>query len=303
MKQPLPKENLLKAATTKARTLRMDNPQNTQLTKGSLALSFVLVFIMVQGVAQTNLSGKPGLMYVPSAVALEDGSFRFGYNYNPIHYGMRGRNKNPERIWFAHVAILPRLEVTVTLLQMIDSKIRDVNEGIGDRSMDMRYLLLKETQKRPSVAVVMTVPFIIDGAMLTHAVVATKNFTFNPTFSLEISAGYGSPYFIYRNNGGLGTDLNYTFLSNFTLQKKSEWRYKNHYLEGPFGGAVLHFRKQAGLMVEYDSQNINVGAYATLFKHWTVQAGLLNGDQFMFGTSFGVNLLKLPRQLRKESEK
>ncbi|RDB04736.1 hypothetical protein DVG78_17405 [Runella aurantiaca] len=294
------KLNLSKAATTKA---KMFHPLNTPLTKGSLALSFVLVFIMVQGAAQTNLSGKPGLMYVPSAVALEDGAFRFGYNYNPIHYGMRGRNRNPERIWFAHLAILPRLEITATLLQMIDTKIRDVREGIGDRSMDIRYLLLKETKKRPSVAVVMTVPFTIDGAMLTHVVVATKNFTFNPRFSLEVSAGYGSPYFVYRNNGVLATDLNSTFLNNFAIQKKSEWRFKNNYLVGPFGGAVLHFRKQAGLMVEYDSQNINVGAYATLFKRWTVQAGWLNGDQFMFGTSFGVNLLKLPRQLRKESEK
>lgn len=262
-------------------------------------LSFILFFTLTS-FAQTNLSGKPGLIYVPSAVALEDGAFRFGYNYNPIHYGMRGRNKNPERIWFAHLAVLPRLEVTVTLLQMIDSDIRDVSEGIGDRSMDFRYLLLKESKKRPSVAIVMTVPFTIDGAMLTHVLVATKNFTFNQYLSLELSTGYGSPFFIYRHNGAAGTSLNSTFLSNFVVQKKSEWRYKNHYLEGPFGGVALHFRKQAGLMLEYDSQHINVGAYATLFKRWTVQAGLLNGDQVMFGTSFGVNLLKLPSRIRSD---
>ncbi len=240
-------------------------------------------------------------MYTPSALALQDGDFRFGYNYNPIRYGLRGRNKNPERIWFAHLAILPRLEVTATLLQMIDSDVRDVSEGIGDRSMDIRYLLMKETNKRPSLALIMTVPFTIDGAMLTHVLVATKNFTLNKEFSAEVSAGYGSPYFIYRDNKGKGTSVNSTFLSNFVLQKKSTSRYKNHYLEGPFGGVALHYQRKIGFMLEYDSKHVNVGVYATLFRKWTLQAGLINGDQVMFGTSFGVNLLKLPRQIRREN--
>lgn len=245
--------------------------------------------------AQNNLSGKPGLLYTPSAVALQDGDFRFGYNYNPIRYGLRGRNKNPEQVWFVHVAILPRLELTATLLQMLDSDVRDVSEGIGDRSMDIRYLLLTEKKHRPSVALIMTVPFTIDGAMLTHVVVATKHFQLNKNWQLEVNAGLGSPYFIYRQGS---THTNDSFLSGFKWQKKSEWRYKNHYLEGPFGGLVLHYQRQLGVMVEYDSQHLNVGAYATVWKHWTVQAGWLNGDQWMVGTALGMNLLKQPKRLQ-----
>ena len=52
-------------------------------------------------------------------------------------------------------------------------------------------------------------------------------------------------------------------------------------------------------MVEWDSQHLNVGAYALLFKHWTIQAGLLNGDQLTAGTSYSVPLLRLPKRLRK----
>lgn len=260
-----------------------------------LLLFWVMVWWYLPTFAQVNLSGKSGLMYTPSAVMTDDGFFRIGYNYNPIRYGLRGRNENPERILFANVTILPRLEVGVTLLQMIDTPTSDVSEGIGDRGMDVRYQVLKETEKRPGLAVIMTVPFTIDGAMLTHVVVATKHFEIARDWKLEVSAGYGSPYFVYRQGS---TTTNYSFLSNFVWQKKSTWRYRNHYLEGPFGGLSLSFRQKAGLMAEYDSQHLNIGAYATFFKKWTVQAGWLNGDQFMFGTSFGVNLLKLPRKVK-----
>ncbi|MFN3379728.1 MAG: YjbH domain-containing protein [Runella zeae] len=260
-----------------------------------LLLFGIMVWWYLPTSAQVNLSGKSGLMYTPSAVMTDDGFFRIGYNYNPIRYGLRGRNENPERILFANVTILPRLEVGVTLLQMIDTPTSDVSEGIGDRGMDLRYQVLKETEKRPGLAVIMTVPFTIDGAMLTHVVVATKHFEIARDWKLEVSAGYGSPYFVYRQGS---TTTNYSFLSNFVWQKKSTWRYRNHYLEGPFGGLSLSFRQKAGLMAEYDSQHLNVGAYATFFKKWTVQAGWLNGDQFMFGTSFGVNLLKLPRKVK-----
>ena len=163
--------------------------------------------------------------------------------------------------------------------------------------MDIRYLLFKEKKKLPSVAIIMTVPFTVDGAMLTHVIVATKQFQLNKTFTLETTAGLGSPYFIYRDKTTLD---NSSFLTGFKWQKKSTWRFPNHYLEGPFGGVILHFRKKAGLMAEYDSQHLNIGGYVTFFKKWTLQAGLLNGDQVMFGTSLNTNLFKSPTFLKKK---
>lgn len=257
----------------------------------------VLLLFSLRLFSQTNLSGKPGMLYVPSAIELKDGDFRFGYNYNPIHYGLRGPKKNPEQILFAHLAILPRLELSLTLLQMLDSPKRNVSEGIGDRNMDIRYLLLRETKKRPSVAIIMSAPFTVDGAMLTHVIVATKNFNWGKLVDLELTAGLGSPYFVFRDRTTIQND---SFLTGFRWQKKSTWRFPNHYLEGPFGGAILHFRKKAGLMAEYDSKHLNIGGYVTFFKKWTLQAGLLNGDQVMFGTSLNTNLLKAPTFLKKK---
>lgn len=249
--------------------------------------------------AQINISGKPGIIYTPNAVESPDGQFRFGYNYNPIKYALRGRGKNPERIIYANVTILKRLEINVNLLQMIDSKYRNVKEALGDRQLDLRYLILKEKKSLPSLALVITTPFTIDGAMLTHALVTTKNFDLSPALKLETSIGYGSPYYLYRDVKNLD---NSGMLSGFAWQKKSEDRYKNHYLEGPFGGAVLHFKKVGGIMVEYDSKHINVGLYAKFFKSWTVQAGLINGDQVSFGTSYALSLTKPSKRLKKQKD-
>jgi hypothetical protein len=271
----------------------------TGLYAGRLLVAATLLFGGSQTYGQINLSGKPGLIYTPSAVQTENGLFRFGYNYNPMSYALRGRDKNAERILYASVSLFSRLEININFLQMISNSRRKVKEGLGDRQLDLRYLVLKERKNRPSLAIVLTTPFTIDGAMLTHALVATKNFALSNDLKLETSVGYGSPYYLYRNSSTLKDD---GMFSNFKWQKKSEDKYHNHYLQGPFGGAVLHYRTYGGLMAEYDSKHINVGVYGKLFKSWTLQAGLINGDKFTFGTSYAINLAKPSKRLTQQQD-
>ncbi len=176
-----------------------------------------------------------------------------------------------------------------------------VRQGLGDRQLDLRYVVLKETAKRPSLAVIMSSPFTIDAALLTQVVVATKGFTLGRDLRATVTAGLGSPYFVYRDAGNLTSS---SVLEGFKWQKKSEYRYNNHYLEGPFGGVQLDYKKKAGLMVEYDSKHLNVGAYALLFHRWNVQAGLINLDQITLGTSYRFSLLNPSKKVKKlyESE-
>ncbi|REA64493.1 hypothetical protein DSL64_02800 [Dyadobacter luteus] len=267
--------------------------------KGSISLSFFLLFWALGAAAQVNNSGKPGIIFTPSAVETQEGLFRFGYNYVPQHYSLRKRGVNPERVIYANITIFKRLEINANLLQMISTDQNKVKEGIGDRQLDLRYLILKEKSKFPSLAVIITTPFTIDGAMLTHALVATKNFEVGKDLKLEASVGYGSPYYLYRDESNL---TNSNMLSNFKWKKKSEDRYKNHYLQGPFGGAVLHYKNLGGVMAEWDSKHVNVGAYARLFKVWTIQAGLLDGKQLTAGTSVAINLLKPSRRLKQQAD-
>ena len=253
-------------------------------------------------IAQMNLSGKSGLMYIPNATEYKDGSLSFGYNYNPKMYALRGKQKNHERVLYANLTLLPRLTITLNITQTIATD-KQIREGLGDRQIDISYLILKEKPKVPSLAIIMSSPFMIETVMLTNVLVATKHFDLKSNFNLETNLGYGSPYVLSRK-GGFQLNLNNAnIFSNLQLIKKSEFQYNNGYLVGPFAGVKLSYHNKVGLMTEWDSQHLNVGAYVTLWKKWIIQGGLLNGDQFMFGSSFHLQLLKPKKSIDKLDEK
>lgn len=261
----------------------------------------------ISATAQVNVSGKPGLIYIPSARILEDGTFQANYTYNPIRYalkfnrdyvntvGAKYATLNSENIFSANLTILPRLDLNVNILRpngYVPLQVR----GIGDRQIDVRYVALTERRHRPSVAFIVSTPFGYDNALITTAVAATKNININRLLTVELTAGFGSPYYIDR--GGSGN--NFDIFSNYRIQNKNILQAP--YLSGFFGGGVLRIKNKTGLMVEWDSQHLNFGGYATLFNRWTVQAGLLNFDQVTLGTSYAVSLRRLPKRVTIPTE-
>ncbi|PRY03980.1 exopolysaccharide biosynthesis protein YbjH [Pontibacter ummariensis] len=262
----------------------------------------MLLFLLLPGAistyAQQNLSGKPGLIYTPTARETPDGSFTLGYTYNPVRYGLRRNGKNPEQILYANLTLIPRLSLGVELLQLLSTEEYPVKEALGDRQLDLSYLVLKEKAKRPSLALILSSPFTVDAAMVTYALVASKNVSLSEKIQAELSAGMGSPYYVFRDES-VNKRLN--FLANYKLQKKSEDRYQNNYLAGPFGGVRVSYQHKGGLLAEWDSQKINMGGYVTLFRKWTIQAAVLNFDQLSFGSSYTLSLQALPKQLRKQN--
>ncbi len=266
-------------------------------------LSFISVFAFGYANAQMNLSGKSGLLYTPNATAYIDGSVVVGYNYNPINYSLRYTHTNPEQVIFANINLLPRLTITLSLLQPVQTQKSKLKEGIGDRQVDISYLLLKEKEKFPSLAIIVSSPFMIETAMLTNVLVATKHFKLNSKLNVEANVGYGSPYILSRDGDFQLNLSNSNVFSNLKFQKKSDFKYNNGYLVGAFAGLKLSYQNKAGLMTEWDSQHLNVGVYATLWKKWTIQGGILNGDQFIFGSSFQIQLLKPKKSIAKIDEK
>lgn len=261
----------------------------------ALLLTLLLTGLSRETVAQVNIAGKPGLLYIPSARLLDDGTFWIGCNYNPINYAFRFNRKNSESIYFVNLSLLPRLEVNLSLLRP-NGPVRFQDKGIGDRQLDLKYVFLTERPRRPAVALILSAPFGIDNSLETYALVATKTLKLTTAISAEVTGGMGSPYYVYRDEKN---DQNSGIFSKFTLRDKREKPYR--YLSGPFGGFMLRY-KTSGLLVEWDSQHLNVGAYTTLFKHWTVQGGLLNGSQVTLGTSYAFSLLRQPKQLVKPYE-
>lgn len=250
------------------------------------------LWLVLPAHGQTNISGKPGLIYIPSAQQTDDGTFQFGYHYNPIRYGFRSNRRNSEGIYFANLTILPRLEVNINLLRINNEQKRG-QKGIGDRQLDLKYLILKETPKRPSLALIISAPFGINNALSTNALVASKTFRLGTRLYTDITAGFGSPWYIQRDES---EKSNYDIFYSLEIIKKKNLAYR--YLSGPFGGFNLRLDKKAGIMAEWDSQHLNMGFYGTLFRRWTIQAAILNFDQITFGTSYAVNMLPLPRKFR-----
>ncbi|MBB5286688.1 hypothetical protein HNQ92_004849 [Rhabdobacter roseus] len=264
--------------------------------RGGLILPFLLLFFSIGAYAQMNISGKPGLIYIPSAWAAEESSFSFGYKYNPVHYAFRQNRRRSESIYHVNLAFLPRLEINLNLLRM-NGDLRVQDRGIGDRQLDIKYLLLKETSYRPALSIILSAPFGIDNSFSSNAIVASKTIPLLPSFYADVTVGYGSPYYILREES---EKTNFDIFSNLQLRKKKELRYR--YLSGPLAGLNVRYGKKGGLLVEWDSQHLNLGAYAMLWKRWTMQAALLNGDQVTFGTSYIIDLTPLPKRLRTSDE-
>ncbi|WP_026632849.1 YjbH domain-containing protein [Dyadobacter alkalitolerans] len=262
-----------------------------------ILLFLLALFFGTDVTGQNNISGKPGLIYVPSAAETKDGAFQFGYNFNPMRYGIRYNRVNSEGIYFANLTILRRFEVNVNLLR-VNNEAWHGHKGIGDRQIDLKYLILKENRQRPSLAVIISAPFGIDNSLVTNAVVATKTFQMSRRIYADFTAGYGSPVYIQRHES---EKSNYNIFKDLRIKKKKDRGYQ--YLSGPIGGMNLRLEKKAGFMAEWDSQHFNFGLYGTFFKRWTLQAGLLNFDQVSFGTCYALNLLSKPKSLRGSDER
>ncbi len=250
--------------------------------------------------AQVNISGKPGLLYIPTAKTLSDGLFHAGVGYNPVKYAFRFNpaidpritTRNSENIYFVNLVLLPRLELNINLLRP-NGHIQDGAKGIGDRQIDVKYGILTEKGNRPAVAVILSVPFGIDNSLITNVVVATKTVRLSPMLTAEITGGMASPFYVDREE--TRNDQNSTLFSGFVFRDKRDKAVR--YLSGPIAGVKLSIGQKGGVMAEWDSQHLNVGAYTTLFNHWTVQGGVLNFDQITVGTSYAFSLLRSPKRL------
>ncbi|WP_461091570.1 YjbH domain-containing protein [Spirosoma gilvum] len=274
----------------------------------TINLLTVCLFISSSGLAQVNISGKPGLLNIPTARILADGTFQIGYHYNPSHYNPRVNDPNlsvstnnevnsrSSNIYYLTLALLPRLEINLNIFQ-VNGELPLRARGIGDRQLDIKYAVLTESKRRPSVALILSTPFGVDNSLVTYAVAATKNYTLSESISAEVTAGFGSPYYFDRSaNKGNDFDI----FSNYKLHNKNER--PSPYLSGPFGGIAIRYHQKLGGMIEWDSQHLNLGAYAKLFDRWTLQAGVINFDQITFGTSYATSLKGLPKRLRKRTE-
>jgi hypothetical protein len=260
----------------------------SQISSIFIATFFLFVYKDVS--AQLNLSGKPGLLYTPTARETQDGELHIAYSLNPAKYNIKNYGGFSENVFAFNLTILSRLDVNLNLLKP-NGNIPYKHRGIGDRQIEFKYQILKQRKNQPGLALFVAAPFSTDVGVITNALVATKDFKVGHQLELETTVGYASPWYFFRDVNALETN---GIFDAITLGDKRDQPFPH--LSGPIAGAKLTWKKKFGVMAEWDSQRVNAGAYATLFKCWTLQAGLLNLNTLTFGTSFRTQLKKTKRK-------
>lgn len=257
-------------------------------TRGGFWLPFVFfIWVFSAGYGQVNISGKRGLMFIPTAEAMPDGAFLLQAAYLPASQSFFARNIHSNTNYVASLQVLPRVGVQF-FINRANAPTSQFKQGLGDRQIDFSFLLIKETKTLPAVSLITTFPFAIFPPLSMGALVATKNVELG-AFHIQPTLGWDNPWVLYRDEDNLN---NSRFFSEFTFKRKVKGERGGQFLFGPFGGLKVSYRHHAGLMAEWTGQQFHVGAYATVAKRLTLQGGRLSAGAWMASVSYQTPLVK-----------
>lgn len=237
---------------------------------------FFCVFgICYSSTAQQTLSGQSGHFIVPDANSLGDGGIFVGCNWNPHKYQYLGRpgEHDGEVYYAASVGILPTLDVTLNITRVLNPESVRHN-GIGDRSFQFKWRILKETERRPAVAFNGEIPLGINNFIAPNALVLSKKLE-----KLEVTLGVGSPYLLRRSERSFyGTFLGMEF-----------YKKTNDYLKGLLLAASYRWKLTDDAMlrpgIEFDGEKLNTGVQAS-WRGWNINVMLIRTDRIAGGISY-----------------
>ncbi len=193
------------------------------------------------------------MVLVPEARILDDKTFTYGFHTNPKKYlliDLPEREGDFEYVNSINIGFFPRVNILLNLTQINNARTSD---GIGDRSVQVSFLLLKETEKLPSMVLNLDAPMGINQFLASNNLLVSKEYRLNQ-LSIVPTLGYGIPYLFARRVSD-GSNL----LSEFgeaRLRRKD-----SNYLRGLFGGLRFNFQQRLGLNMEFDGKKINSGLH------------------------------------------
>lgn len=227
---------------------------------GFLTVGLLCCFVSVK--AQYSM-GNTGLLNIPSADMQETGTFMGGGNYLPE--GMTPFAFDTGN-YFVNMTFLSILELSYRCT-LLKTKRYDGKKGYfqQDRSLSARVRPLKEGRYHPSVVVGTNDPFKDKGTNYYGTVygVLTKSFSIAQGDRLAVTAGYFIP------------------LNSHSIHK------------GAFGGISYSpaFCKEWTFMAEYDSDGVNVGAAARIWRHLSLHVFTREFNSFSGGIRYECRLM------------
>lgn len=245
----------------------------------------------VQG--QVNFLGRPGFMTTPSAAWEEERQLGLSLGYLPNEYSIfrSAGDLNDTYFYSARVGLVSFMDVNLSFAHRPQMS-EDV--GLGDRQLDFRFRLLKEKKYLPSLVLGITPPGSVSPVMTQDYLVATKNFH-TVLGTLRVTGGYSSPYVIVKDRN------QENFFKALELARKEDLR-DGEYLSGFFGSLAYMPFDFAGIVVEYNTETVNAGAFVKLWDWLHLQGYSLEGKAWAFQVSAQVPLDLLPRTLRRHEK-
>lgn len=235
-----------------------------------------------------TLYGTPGLIEMPSARSAPDAEISASISY----WRLQQRNS-------FSFQLTPRISTTFRYTNFQD-KDGPGTENVFDRSFDLRYRILDETDRRPAIAIGFQ-DFLGTGRLSGEYIVATKAVT--P--KLDVTAGIGWGRLGSRNGfaNPLGIDDRPSFTSGDTGGEISF----NQFFRGEaalFGGLDYRLNDKISLQAEYssdgytrevangtfdDSSPFNFGVNYNLRPDVTLTASYLYGSELAAGATIMLN--------------
>lgn len=235
-----------------------------------------------------NFYGSPGLVDMPTADVLPDGTFAIGVS----HFGGNTRTT------FTFQAT-PRLSASFRYVGIQDWNANGF-ETYRDRSFDLRYQVLKERRILPAVTVGLQ-DFAGTGIYAGEYVVATKTFEGGARLPgrLKVTAGLG--WGRLGSSGGLGSPIGGqrpAFDPSGTGGSPST----DQWFRGPaapFGGVEWLINDRWGVKAEYSSDAYTAETTNGVFTRksrlnfgteYQVSNRIRLGAYYLYGSEFGVNV-------------
>jgi hypothetical protein len=224
-----------------------------------------LLFLGDNGQAQVGIGGFSAILTAPTARLLSDGYAAIGVGFIPSPYALFEVPGHDNLAYFATLGFLPFLEVSIRATLSMDTD----SPSIGDRMLSFRGRLLKETDRRPALAIGLhDIAGLIDRTEGTNNyftalyLVATKTRRLSDLVNLETTLGYGVDWITAPS----------------------------HEFDGLFGGISAGFRDVLFVKGEYDAHRFNFGLGVQGGEFVSANVLLMDGSKIAYGANIRTRL-------------
>lgn len=255
--------------------------------------SLVLFGCLSNAYGQINFLGKPGLVRIPKPSSIDKrDNIQFQVAYLPVEYAINNFMNRKSNEFFYSVQLRPLSWVSVNFVITRPTDIPRI--GIGDRHLDLQFFILNQKKYGINLSAILSPP--LAASFIDHnSIVISRNIAISNSISVEPVLGYGLEVHLQELPKKANIyDMGYQWIA------KSERG--NYYLSGFFGGLQVNLEDKVFLAAEYDTQYINVGASAIIFKKIGLQVNYFDLKALSGQISYRVYLDKSLKRNMKAYE-